>query len=278
MTEYMPILPIWGFDIFEQANVDHCFILPALWENDKYQDFYTSRRWKTVIIDNDMYETPEKCADIDSLIDIADSLNSNSTFIVGPEDMQNGLNTPSMISNLLTEYDVRGDSWDLMTVLHGKPHEIVEQHKELKQLGISAFGIAVSSWRLGFDRGSILSLLRPYSGGYYHAMGLDSLCEVINLKKWGFNSVDSSIAATCAVNNINMFEQWNVVRVGLPTDPIRVDLKSIKTDNLTFVKTYINVLALRQYVNNPVWYYHEYAKAQLGTALRVGRQLVDEVP
>lgn len=278
MTNYMPILPIWGLDLLTECKINHCFILPALWNIPSYRDYYTSRSWKTVIIDNDMYETPDKCADIQQMINIANSLDSEYTFIVGPEDMQNGANTVSMISETIKQYGEHDDKWCLMSILHGKPDEIVDQYSILCSFNITAFGIAVSSWRQGYDRGAILRLIRPGVGDYFHAMGLDSLCEVVNINHAGFDSVDSSFAATCAYNNIDMFDRWNVVRRNLPSDPIRVDLTNDTTSSSVRENTLLNILQLREYALNPVRFYHGRVTGLQRAALRVGRQLVDEVP
>ncbi len=278
MTNYMPILPIWGLDLLTECKINHCFILPALWNIPSYRDYYTSRSWKTVIIDNDMYETPDKCADIQQMIDIADSLDSEYTFIVGPEDMENGVNTVSMIAETVGRYGEHGDKWDLMSILHGKPNEIIKQHHEIRDLGVFAFGVAVSSWRQGYDRGAILRLIRPKVGDYFHAMGLDSLCEVVNINHAGFDSVDSSFAATCAFNNIDMFNRWNVVRRNLPSDPMRVDLTGDIVSSSVREETRLNILQLREYALNPVRYFYANYHDMPRATLRVGRQLVDEVP
>lgn len=278
MTNYMPILPIWGLDLLTECKINHCFILPALWSIPAYRDYYTSRSWKTVIIDNDMYETPDKCADMQKMIDIANSLDSEYTFVVGPEDMENGANTISMIAETVGRYGEHGDKWDLMSILHGKPNEIIKQHHEIRDLGVFAFGVAVSSWRQGYDRGAILRLIRPKVGDYFHAMGLDSLCEVVNINHAGFDSVDSSFAATCAFNNIDMFSRWNVVRCNLPSDPIRVDLTNDTTSSSVRENTMLNILQLREYALSPVRFYHDRVTGLQRAALRVGRQLVDEVP
>ncbi len=278
MTNYMPILPIWGLDLLTECKVNHCFILPALWSIPAYRDYYTSRSWKTVIIDNDMYETPGKCADMQKMIDIANSLDSEYTFVVGPEDMENGANTISMIAETIKRYGEYDDKWRLMSILHGKPDEIVNQYREIRDLDVFAFGVAVSSWRQGYDRGAILRLIRPKVGDYFHAMGLDSLCEVVNINHAGFDSVDSSFAATCAFNNIDMFSRWNVVRRNLPSDPVRVDLTSDTVSSSVRENTLLNILQLREYALSPVRFYHGRVTGLQRAALRVGRQLVDEVP
>ena len=278
MTNYMPILPIWGLDLLTECKINHCFILPALWDIPSYRDYYTSRSWKTVIIDNDMYETPDKCADIQQMIDIANSLDSEYTFIVGPEDMENGANTVPMIAETIKQYGDSSDNWNLMSVLHGKPSDIINQYQQIRDLGVFAFGVAVSAWRQGYDRGAILRLIRPKVGDYFHAMGLDSLCEVVNINHAGFDSVDSSFAATCAFNNIDMFSRWNVVRHNLPSAPVRVALPSDTVSSDIREQTSINIQLLREYVLTPVRFYREFMSAGPRTTLRVGRQLVDEVP
>ena len=198
MTNYMPILPIWGLDLLTECKINHCFILPALWNIPSYRDYYTSRSWKTVIIDNDMYETPDKCADIQQMIDIANSLDSEYTFIVGPEDMENGANTVPMIAETIKQYGDSSDNWNLMSILHGKPSDIINQYQQIHDLGVFAFGIAVSAWRQGYDRGAICVLFARRLEITSMRWVSISLCEVVILIMAGFDSVDSSFAATCA--------------------------------------------------------------------------------
>lgn len=198
----MPILPIGMGDLFVDYGVRHCFILPQYWSRPSYQEIYTDYKWDTVIIDNAMYENPNDRIPVSDLIDIAEQLTATQTFVVGNEDMENGLNTIELVENELDYYGTHGTAWTYMAVLHGTPYEIVQQYAALSYHSHIGFAIAVSTYRKGYDRSGIIELA-GMRGRYVHALGLDSLLEARNLTTM-YNSCDSSICATAAVNRINL--------------------------------------------------------------------------
>ena len=198
----MPILPIGMSQLFE--GIDYCFILPQFWANEKYKSIYTSRPWDTVIIDNAMYEDPENRWEIPRLIEVADELDARRIFLVGNENMYNGVKSIELICNEIDECGQDGANWTYMGVLHGTPGEIAHQYAELRRYARIGFAVAVSTFRLGYDRSIIVERLGLSSNGrYIHALGLDSMREAKALEGY-FNSCDSSICASAAENNVDL--------------------------------------------------------------------------
>jgi hypothetical protein len=220
--KYMPILPIGMSSIFKMEEVSSAFILPQFWSNPRYAAMYTSRSWDTVIIDNAMYENPQPVP-FNSLIDIAESLQSCRTFIVAPEDHNDPINTIRLVTDCIDTYGKKGTCWEPMTIIHGKPNQIRAMFDMLDTISTMAYGIAVSCWRAGYDR-TMLKSLSTHGIHYFHAMGLDSITEGIALRRAGFDSVDSSMVATAAVNKIHMDLNTVIFRTGASSDPVRVPL------------------------------------------------------
>lgn len=227
---YMPILPIGMFDVYDRAHVKDVFILPQYWGNNDYREYYTGGAWRNVIIDNAMYEQPDHVR-FGELLDIAGTLTADRIFCVTPEDMRDGRRTCGYVHDTVFEYGECGErlpngsfEWEMMVVLHGTPFEMRRQYHELAHYRYLAYGLAVSSWREGYDRGATAEYINFRPGVYIHAMGWDSILEALNLRRVGVNSIDSSMAASAAVNSINLKEQLQIVRKGLPTDPKRVEL------------------------------------------------------
>lgn len=250
---YMPILPIGMFDLYIKANIENVFILPQYWEIDDYCNFYRAYRWGTVIIDNAMYEQPDAIT-FGKLIEIAESINSTATYIVTPEDLHNGAETVRKTRETIKVYGCGGDTWYPMAILHGNPKSISDQVKALNPIQTMAYGIAVSSWRAGYDRSALRKICNIPKYRYVHAMGLDSLVELVNLSDNYIDSVDSSIVASAAVNKINLREELILTRKGLPTDPIRVDLLQRKFPDVTIQSTLNNILLIESILNGQhVW-------------------------
>lgn len=215
--KYMPILPIGMFDI--NNNTD-AFILPQYWYLEEYANFYRTNAWNTVIIDNAMYEQKDMF-DFQSMINISKMLNAKRIFLVVPEDHSNPFNTVTLAVNCISDYPPNG--WDPMVIVHGSIKEVETQIKQLRGIKNIGFGIAVSLWRAGFKREAIYRS-NKLSSHYVHAMGLDDIDEITFLRMAGFNSVDSSIVATAAWNNINLQKDRQIVRNGGLNDPERVKL------------------------------------------------------
>lgn len=213
---YMPIVPIDMFDVLDMSGVKDVFILSQFWKNPEYREYYKSRTWDTIIVDNDLYEK-EEAASFESMLEIAKELRANKVFIVGPEDLSSGINTAKLTQEIIRKYGCDGPleyytgRWQLMCILHERPNEMKLQYQILKEYDI-AFGVSIFSFRLGFDRGALAKYVGIGSDKYIHAFGWDNLLEVYNLAQAGFNSVDSSLAVTAAVNRINLQDVWQITR------------------------------------------------------------------
>lgn len=215
--KYMPILPLGMLDVF--TNFD-AFILPQFWNNEEYSTFYRRNVWDTVIIDNAMYEQKDMF-DFKTMINIAKLLRAKQIFLVVLEDPSDPYHTVQLACDCISEFKPNG--WKPMTILHGDPKAVSVQFNQLKLIPNMGFGIAVSLWRAGFKREDIFRE-NKMDGYYVHAMGLDDIDEIPLLRNAGFKSVDSSIAATAAWNNINLQKERKIVRTGAPDDAKRVSL------------------------------------------------------
>jgi hypothetical protein len=166
-----------------------------------------------------MYEQKDMF-DFQSMINIAKMLKAKRIFLVVPEDHDNPFNTVQLAVDCLSEF--KPDGWDPMVIVHGDIKSVNAQISQLRHIKNLGFGIAVSLWRAGFKREAIYRS-NKLSGHYIHAMGLDDLDELPLLRAAGFNSVDSSISATAAWNNINIQKDRRIVRTGT-NDPERVKI------------------------------------------------------
>lgn len=257
---YLPITPVGLLPAITSSGSKNVFILSHLWKILAYRNFYMSNKWNTVIIDNDLYEK-ESSATFDDMEAIADSLNATRIFIVGPEVIGSGMQTAKMTQEILKERESngflyltdKGANVFLMAILHERPNEIACQWNILKQYKQLGIGISIFSFRLGYDRGSLLRMLRKSDDNrYFHAFGWDNLLEAHNMASAGFNSVDSSIASTAAANNIELFDNWQITRdpgrdgvlasTRLPLDA--VDVEDLHDD------TVMNISKIQQFLNS----------------------------
>ena len=222
MTVYMPILPVGMLHLFDECKVENAFILPQFWSIPEYRDFYTSRKWERVIVDNALYENPDAYG-IYELAEIADSLDALVTHIVGPEKIGDGSVSTSLMLNAIAEHGPRGSKWKMMSVFQGTPTDMFLSYDTLKEYPIG-FAFPVSLYRHGWSR-SGLKYFTGIRNHYVHALGIDDLTEIPDLVRAGFDSFDSSIVATAAVNGIDLFGiDLRVLRKGDHTDPVRVNL------------------------------------------------------
>lgn len=222
MTVYMPILPVGMLHLFEECTVSDAFILPQFWSIPEYRDFYTGRPWERVIIDNALYENPDAFG-INELAEIADQLDSIVTHIVGPEKIGDGEVSTALMLNAIAEHGPRGSSWRMMSVFQGTPNDMFHSYETLKEYPIG-FAFPVSLYRQGWSRAG-LSYFTGIRNHYLHALGIDDLTEIPDLVRAGFDSFDSSIVATAAVNGIDLLGiTLRVLRTGSPNDPVRVNL------------------------------------------------------
>ena len=256
MMNYMPIMPIGMLDLLDETHTKDVFILPQFFKYDKYREFYTSRKWNNVIIDNALYEN-DASIPFDQMIEFADDINSSRTFIVGSENLDSGVMTAAMTISDVDLYGDRGNNWEMMTILHKHPNEMKEQYEILKHgdLGHLPLGVSIFSFRCGYDRAALAKYVGIEMTNYVHAFGLDNILEMLNLRDAGFNSVDSSIAATASVNDIQLWtdNRWEIDR--------RVD-KSVKRVDLTCDKfkcnhhnrTFNNIRGLQSFANKGTIY------------------------
>ena len=222
MTTYMPILPLGMLHLFDECDIGDAFILPQFWNIPEYRDFYTSRKWLRVIIDNALYENPV-AYDVSELAEIADSISSMTTHIVGPEKIGDGSTTTNLMLNAIAEHGPRGSKWSLMSVFQGSSYEMYRSYETLKEYRIG-FAFPVSMYRQGWSR-SGLKYFTGMRNHYVHALGIDDLTEIPDLVRAGFDSFDSSIVATAAVNGIDLLgTELRIMRRGDPSDPVRVNL------------------------------------------------------
>lgn len=240
MTSYMPILPLGMLHLFEECSVEDAFILPQFWNIPEYRDFYMSHDWTRVIVDNALYENPDAFS-VYELAEIADSLSSMITHIVGPEKIGDGKVSTDLMLNAIAEHGPRGSKWSLMSVFQGTPDDIWHSYNVLKEYRIG-FAFPVSLYRQGWSRAG-LSYFTGVRNHYVHALGIDDLTEIPDLVRAGFDSFDSSIVATAAVNGIDLLgTSLRVLRKGEPTDPVRVNLvhKEFHEDVIDATSGYID--------------------------------------
>lgn len=258
---YMPILPIGMYDIFKNSHVRDCFILPQFWKERAYRDFYQSVTWDHVIIDNACYEDGSFMS-MEDLIRIAKSLKTERCFIVAPEDLESGLNTATLTIEAANKFGTSGSmfdgtnrpKWEMMSILHVQPQEMKLQYRMMCDAGYESMplGISIFSYRHGWDRASLAKFV-GVRDNYLHAFGLDNLLEIYNLRATGFDSVDSSIVASAAVNNIDLMgdtwmidRQYNKDHAQLP----RVNLLETEFDAHVKLKTLRHIIKLRNFVSD----------------------------
>jgi hypothetical protein len=244
--KYMPILPVGMLDVFHRTKLSSAFILPQFWNNDKYKSFYTSLSWNTIVIDNALYEQ-DKEVETSDLICIAESLSATRTFIAAPETIGDGQATKDDVLDCIDAYGRYGDLWELIVILQGTPKDMVEI---IEAVGLDmAYAIPISQYRKGFSRSAIADyVFNKAAPNYLHALGLDNLFELLDIR-WRFQSVDSSMPATAAINFINLLDTFEVKRNGLPTDPKRVDLSCEEFSDSEVLQTIHNVFMVDEMIN-----------------------------
>jgi len=244
--KYMPILPIGMFHVFDRTDVRDVFILPQFWDNESYREFYTSHKWDHVIIDNAMYEQLNGVP-FGHLINIADQLDADRVFIVSPEDIRNPYTTAAYAVETGDRFGFRDSNWEMMCILHGTPYDMVNQYYTLRKYPMG-YGIAVSAWRSGYDRAGIFKYVGFRDKDYVHAMGWDSIIEIFALNNVGFDSIDSSIVATAAVNRIMLGPDTVIRRTGSVSDPKRVDLLQTTFSTDETLSCVNNIHSVREYL------------------------------
>ena len=209
----MPITPVGLLPTLDMMDCKHVFMLSHLWDIKKYQEFYLSHHFETVILDNDLYEKPT-AANFNAMIAIARQLDADRVFVVGPEKLNDGYETGLMTNELLNRHGSDGylaDNIQMMCILHERPNEMMRQWNLVKHHEDLALGISIFSYRLGYDRGSLHKFLDLPPHRYTHAFGWDNLLEVYNMRG-RFSSIDSSIAVSAAYNNVDLKDAWQITR------------------------------------------------------------------
>ena len=92
---YMPIVPVGMFDILDDSGVDDVFILPQFFSIPEYKEYYTSRSWRNVIIDNSLYENQEYIP-FEEMIEMSKIIEGENVYIVAPEDLHSGIATGAL--------------------------------------------------------------------------------------------------------------------------------------------------------------------------------------
>jgi hypothetical protein len=213
MVNYMPIVPVGYLETLDVANVKNVFILSQFWNNKKYREFYLSHKWDTIILDNALYED-STATDFEEMMGMARQLDANKIFIVGPEKLDDGVETGRMTIDILNDYQSEGhldDNIDLMCILHERPTEMLEQWNMIRRYRDVAIGISIFSYRLGFDRGSLHRFLGLPRDRYTHAFGWDNLLEMYNLSGC-FDSIDSSLCVSAVVSDVDLKKVWQITR------------------------------------------------------------------
>lgn len=211
--KYMPIVPVGLLDVLDVAKVRDVFILSQYWGIKEYREFYCSRTWRNVVLDNALYEDPE-ATNFDDMVQMAMKLDAKRIFVVGPEKLNDGIMTGQMTLDILDEYGSQGflgDNIQMMCILHERPNEMLRQWNMVRDCKDLALGISIFSYRLGYDRGSLYKFLDIPRSRYTHAFGWDNLLETYNMKDC-FDSVDSSICVSAAYNKINLKQNWQITR------------------------------------------------------------------
>lgn len=225
---YMPIMPVGMFEVIDTSHSQDAFILPALWKNShQYRAYYGDRLWRTIVIDNDVYENGV-ATPFEEILKIANELSATQIYIVGDEKVGSGYETIRLLNDQISTTGVSGTTedgcrWDLMCVLQGNISEMRLMRKVLYNI-INAWAVPVSLFRAGYDRNVLASYLSFTPNEYVHALGLDNIFEVRNLRRGIFNSFDTSMPATAAVHGLDLSQVCSIPRTSHDSFT-RVDLE-----------------------------------------------------
>lgn len=248
---YMPIVPVGMFDVMDLSGIKNVFLLSQFWKEPKYREYYTRRQWDTVVIDNALYED-DTAVDFKDVLGIAKELKARRIFAVGPEDLKSGVNTAKLCLQAFEEIPSYGfpSSTTMMCILHEKPNEMKLQYKVLQQVDRPlALGVSIFSYRLGYNRGDLARFVGvDRSKHYMHAFGWDNILELYSLNHAGFQSVDSSLAVTAAINGIELRDDWQITRdpgkagvkastrAGILDEGFSDEIKLVALDNILFLQ------------------------------------------
>lgn len=236
---YTPIAPIGMFDLVE--DIPNAFILAHLWEHRKYREWYTGRDWDLVIVDNGIYEGAMVSEDMLHQIGCKMAQHADRVFVVGPEQMYSAEGT----LRLFREYrDWNTQPYEDMIVLQAQqPSELVEFCMTVEDEDLAdAFAIPIWMYRKGWCRAGLVEYIekwldRPF---YWHALGLDNVMELIELKEV-VQSVDTSMPFTAGVNGILLSRSFvikksgRIKRVNLLGEQFTDEQRELTIANLEFL-------------------------------------------
>ena len=245
---YMPIMPVGMFDVIDISGSQDAFILPGMWKaSHLYRSYYRDRSWRNVVIDNDVYENGT-ATPFEDILKVANELHTNHIYIVGDESVGNGYETIRLLRSQMEDYGLTGTTengckWDLMCVLQGGISEMRLMRKVFFNT-INAWAIPVSLFRAGYDRNALATYLSFTSDEYVHALGLDNIFEIRNLRQGIFNSFDTSMPATAAVHGLDLSQVCSIprtddssyARVDLLCDDFKVGRRDLTLEGVMLLK------------------------------------------
>ena len=231
---YMPIAPVGMFDVIKDER--SAFILPQFWDCESYREFYLSHDFDVVIVDNGVYEGAE--VEEEEIVRIAREVSTEKVFVTLPEVVGSASRTVMEIRMGLDKYEGVGK----MVCLQGRMIEELREFEDVVE-DVDAIAVPVSMYRKGWCRGALREWMVKNCEGmrdkYWHAFGCDNLLEMIELKRFGYDSVDTSMPFTAAIHRIdfgiNMVVK-NVKRVNLLRRKFSVYERQLAEKNLNIIK------------------------------------------
>jgi hypothetical protein len=202
---YLPIVPFANLDILDSYDTGLC-LTNLFKQNKSYVDYYTTRKWKRLIVDMGTFEgdpsTPEEIAEC---IDLFDFDLIEEFIVVCPDDLYNGDVTVSQTKQFIKDYLGR---WPIsfMAVPQGKTlEEYLECATQLAKIEeIEFFGISrLSAEDCTTDRCTTLRSVMPIlKYKKVHMLGMNSPLEPMFAKQWSnIESIDSCMAALYALHS-----------------------------------------------------------------------------
>jgi len=206
--KFMPIVPVSCVELLDDWN--DLFLLPDMMLNSHYNWYVRSRHWDTVIIENGYYELGESLS-VRYLEKIADTIVGDTCIVVGPE-------TASGEETVLKSVMVLGARYPVLTILKGDVRWLWTLHQRaLRYVGLvskpTPYEGDQEPWYQ--DRVNYVKYIKGMAPDVYvHAFGCDSLSELMELKKAGADSCDSSFVCSRAIARESL-DTWHTKRVDL---------------------------------------------------------------
>ncbi len=205
---FMPIVPVSCVELLDDWN--DLFVLPDMMLNRHYNWYVGSRHWDTVIVENGYYELGEALS-VRYLEKIADTIVGDTCIVVGPE-------TASGEETVLKSVMVLGVKYPVLTILKGDVRRLWTLHQRaLRYVGLvskpTPYEGDQEPWYQ--DRVNYVKYIKGMAPDVYvHAFGCDSLSELMELKRAGADSCDSSFVCSRALAGESL-ETWHTKRVDL---------------------------------------------------------------